>query len=61
MMNVKYDFSALAKTLAVAAGARLRGAADDTLEISPLVSYSGEGLEALAGRELGLPLVLAQL
>eukprot|EP00088_Acartia_fossae_P004816 TRINITY_DN12083_c0_g1_i1.p1 TRINITY_DN12083_c0_g1~~TRINITY_DN12083_c0_g1_i1.p1 ORF type:complete len:478 (-),score=150.50 TRINITY_DN12083_c0_g1_i1:125-1558(-) len=40
------------------AGAKLTGNEDDAVEISPLVSYSGEGLESYAGKELKTPIHL---
>lgn len=43
------------------AGARLKGDPDDGVEVSPLVSYAGEGLELLAGKTLTTPLEIHQL
>jgi UDP-N-acetylglucosamine/UDP-N-acetylgalactosamine diphosphorylase len=40
------------------AGVKITGAPDARVEVSPLVSYAGEGLEALAGSELPAPLLL---
>jgi hypothetical protein len=39
----------------------LRGSPDDGVELSPLVSYAGEGLEMLRGKTLTTPLEIRQL
>lgn len=41
-----------------AAGAVLVGAGDGAVEVSPLASYQGEGLQVLAGQELAAPLLV---
>jgi UDP-N-acetylglucosamine/UDP-N-acetylgalactosamine diphosphorylase len=43
------------------AGAVLSGGPGDSVELSPLVSYAGEGLEKLRGKTLTLPLEIRQL
>jgi hypothetical protein len=39
----------------------LKGSPDDGVELSPLVSYAGEGLELLTGKTLTTPLEISQL
>ena len=43
------------------AGVRLKGSPDDWVEVSPLVSYAGEGLDLLSGKTLATPLEIRQL
>ena len=43
------------------AGVELKGSPDDGVEVSPLVSYAGEGLELLSGKTLTTPLEIRQL
>ena len=54
----KRDIMLQGKRWAEAAGAIVSGDQDAGIEVSPLVSYAGEGLEHLAGKEIIAPAVL---
>ena len=41
------------------AGAIFSGGAQDAAELSPIVSYSGEGLEAYANQSINLPVLIS--
>ncbi len=47
--------------VAFAAAVRVQVAAEPGVEVSPLVSYAGEGLEALSGKTLSEPHLAALL
>ena len=49
-------FSDQSKRRLIAAGAKIAGDATALVEVSPLTSYQGEGLESQAGKELTAPL-----
>ena len=56
----KYTIS-LAKNAGAIIVSANEGSENNELEISPLVSYNGEGLESLKGKTLNLPLYISQL
>lgn len=51
-------YSELCKRWIVAAGGKIEGPSDALLEISPLLSYRGEGLEKISGQNIVLPTYL---
>ena len=60
LINV-YKLSVWCRRYLERAGAVLQGSPDDGVEVSPLVSYAGEGLEQLCGKTLTTPLKIRQL
>lgn len=57
----KRDIMAQGSRWLQAAGAKTEGAGGSGIEVSPLVSYGGEGLEALAGKEIKAPAILEEV